>query len=166
MDHFKSVASSLGQDWYQNKSILDTRWWSLFSFLDSFYTNRMTLRHMRDSGHSLVPADLVFITDHWLGDLECLKEIAHALYVAQRLLEGEKYVTCSLVIVMIEEIRESFKATLANFNTLQAPRGVKVLETVIVEFNKRFGDGINVTEFREGPGRQPQGYTKVSSILV
>jgi len=121
---------------------------------------------MRDSGHSLVPADLVFITDHCLGDLECLKEIAHALYVAQRLLEGEKYVTCSLVIVMIEEIRESFKTTLANFNTLQAPRGVKVLETVIVEFNKRFGDGINVTEFRVDPGRQPQAYTKVSSILV
>jgi hypothetical protein len=48
---------------------------------------------------------------------------------------------------MIEEIRESFKATLANFSTLQAPRGVKVLETVIIEFNKRFGDGINVTEF-------------------
>ena len=67
--------------------------------------------------------------------------------MAQRLLEGEKYVTCSLVITMIEEIRESFKVTLANFNTLQAPRGVKVLETVIVEFNKRFGDGINVTEF-------------------
>ena len=121
---------------------------------------------MRDSGHSLVSTDLVFITDHWLGDLECLKEIAHTLYVAQRLLEGEKYATCSLVIAMIEEIRESFKATLANFNTLQAPRGVKVLETVIVEFNKRFGDGINVTEFREGPLRQPQGYTKVSSILV
>ena len=52
---------------------------------------------------------------------------------------------CSLVIAMIEEIRESFKATLANFNTLQAPRGVKVLETVIINFNKRFRDGINVT---------------------
>jgi len=91
---------------------------------------------------------------------------AHTLYVAQRLLEGKKYLTCSLVIAMIEEIRESFKATFANFNTLQAPRGVKVLETVIIEFNKRFGDRINVTEFREGPGRQPQGYTKVSSILV
>ena len=85
----------------------------------------------------------------------------NALYVAQRLLEGEKYVTCSLVITMIEEIRESFKATLANFNTLQAPREVKVLETVIVDFNKRFRDGINVTKFREDPGRQPPGYTKV-----
>jgi len=81
---------------------------------------------------------------------------AHAIYVAQYLLDGEKYVTCSIVIVMIEEICESFKATLANFNTLQAPRGVKVLETVIIEFNKRFGDGINVIEFREGPGRQTQ----------
>ena len=67
---------------------------------------------------------------------------------------------------MIDEIRESFKATLANSNTLQAPRGVKVLETVIIEFNKRFGDGINVTEFGGGPGRQPQGYSKVCSILV
>jgi len=28
--------------------------------------------------------------------------------------------------------------------------GVKVLEMVIIEFNKRFGDGTNVTELREG----------------
>ena len=50
-------------------------WWSLFSSLDSFYTNRVTLRHIHDSGHSLVAADLVFITDHWFVDLECLKEL-------------------------------------------------------------------------------------------
>jgi len=86
--------------------------------------------------------------------------------VAPRLLEGQKYVACFLVIVMIEEIRESFKATLANFNTLQAPCGAEVLETVIIRFNNRFRDGINVTKFQEGPGRQLQGYTKVSSILV
>jgi len=66
------------------------------------------------------------------------QRVTHTIYVAQCLLEGEKYVTCSFVIAMIEEIRESFKATLANFNTLQAPCGVKVLETVIIEFNKRF----------------------------
>jgi len=34
---------------------------------------------------------------------------------------------------------------------------VEVLETVIVEFNKRFGDGMNVNEFRGGQGRQNQG---------
>jgi len=53
-----------------------------------------------------------------------------------------------------------------NFNTIGALRGVKVLETVIIEFNKRFRDGTNITEFREGPGRQPQDYTKVTSLFV
>jgi len=67
---------------------------------------------------------------------------------------------------MIEEIRESFKSTLANFNTVRASCGVKVLDTVIIEFNKRFGDGTNVTKFREGTGRQPQGYTKVTSLFL
>ena len=51
-------------------------WWSFFPFRDSFYTNCVTLRHIQDSGHSLVPANLVFITDHWFGDLECLKEMS------------------------------------------------------------------------------------------
>jgi len=71
-----------------------------------------------------------------------------------------------IIVLLVPFSSAQRQATLANFNTLQAPRGVKVLETVIVEFNKRFGDGINVNEFQEGPGRQPQGYTQVSSILV
>ena len=121
---------------------------------------------MRGSGHLLVPADLVFISDSYFGDLECLKEQAGALYVAQLLLEGEILVTSSRVIPMIEEIHENFKSTLTNFNTVGALRGVKVLETVTIEFNKRFGDGTNITEVREGPGRQPQGYTKVTSLFV
>jgi len=129
--------------------MVDTCWWSLFSFLDSFYKNRVTLRHMRDSGHLLVPANLTFISDSCFGDLECLKEQASAFYVAQFLLEGEMFVTSSRIIPMIEEIRQNFKSTLANFNTVGALRGVKVLETVIIEFNKRFGDGNNVTEFRK-----------------
>jgi len=111
-------------------------------------------------------ADLVFISDSYFSDLECLKQQAGALYVAQLLLESEMFVTFSRVIPMIEEICENFKSTLANFNTVRALRGFKVLETVMIEFNKRFGDGTNITEFREGPGRQPQGYTKVTSFFV
>jgi len=120
---------------------------------------------MRDSGHLLVSADLVFISDSYFSDLECLKEQASALYVPQLLLEGEMFVTSSRLIPAIGEIRENFKSTLTNFNTVGALRGVKVNLTNI-EFNKRFRDGTNITKFQEGPGRQPQGYTKVTSLFV
>jgi len=40
-----------------------------------------------------------------------------------------------------------------------------VLETVIIEFNKRFRDGTSVTKFREGPGRHMQGYTKITALF-
>jgi len=126
-------------------------------FPGQFLQQSRDLATHADSGHFLVPADLVFISDPYFGDLECLKEQASTLYVAQLLLEGEMFVTSSRIIPMIEEIRKNFKSTLTNFNTVGAPRGVKVLETVIIEFNMRFRDGTNVTQFREGPGRQPQG---------
>ena len=50
-----------------------------------------------------------------------------------------------IIVLMVPFSSAQRQATLANFNTLQAPRGVKVLETVIINFNKRFRDGINVT---------------------
>ena len=78
---------------------------------------------------------------------------------------GKKKYSMVISVLLVPFPSAQRQAALANFNTLQAPRGVKVLESVIVEFNKRFGDGMSVTKFREGPGRQPQGYTKVSSIL-
>ena len=39
------------------------------------------------------------------------------------------------------------------------------LERGIIEgFDKRFGDGTHITEFREGHGRQPCGYTQVRCV--
>ena len=48
--------------------------------------------------------------------------------------------------------------------TIDAPRGVKILEDIIEVFDKRFGDGTHIIEFREGHGRQPCGYTQVCCV--
>ena len=45
-----------------------------------------------------------------------------------------------------------------HYTTIDAPRGVKILEDIIEGFNKRFGEGTHITELREGHGRQPCGY--------
>ena len=51
-----------------------------------------------------------------------------------------------------------------DYTTIDAPRGVKILEDIIEGFDKRFGDGTHITEFREGHGRQPCGYTQVRCV--
>jgi len=47
--------------------------------------------------------------------------------------------------------------------------GVKVLETVIIEFNKRFGDGTNVTEFQSpkppSAGLHPGNFTFFCDVI-
>ena len=65
-----------------------------------------------------------------------------------------------MVIPMIEELGESLRSIRVHYTTIDAPRGVKILEDIIEGFNKRFGDGTH-TELREGHGRQPYGYTQV-----
>jgi len=72
------------------------------------------------------------------------------------------YSLSSRVIPMIEEICENFKSNLGNFYTVGVMRGVKVLEMVIIEFNKRFGDGTNITKFCF----PMPWYTKVTSLFV
>jgi len=65
-----------------------------------------------------------------------------------------------MAILVIEELRESLRSTRMHCSTIDAPRGVKILEDIIEGF-KRFGDG---TQFREGHGRQPCGNTQVRCV--
>ena len=69
-----------------------------------------------------------------------------------------------MVIPIIEELRESLRSTRVHFTTIDAPRGVKILEDIIAGFDKRFGNGSHITELREGHDRQPCGYTQVRYV--
>jgi len=69
-----------------------------------------------------------------------------------------------MVIPIIEELRESMRSTRVYYTTINAPRGVKILEDIIEGFDKRFGDGTHITEVREGHGCQPCGYTQVRCV--
>ena len=80
--------------------------------------------------------------------------------LAQEKLEGEKYITGSLVVPTIEGIRNDLYMTRLSFH--DSPKGLVVMDAVIAGFEMRFGDGKNVCEVdQEGPSRQPKGYTKV-----
>ena len=50
---------------------------------------------------------------------------------AQLNIEGQKYLTSSMAIPIIEELRESLRSTRMHYTTIDAPRGVKILEDII-----------------------------------
>ena len=59
------------------QQLVKTRWWSLFTFLDSFMFNIKTLRYMHYCPkHPAVPPELYNLTDLLIGDLECAREVA------------------------------------------------------------------------------------------
>jgi len=49
-----------------------------------------------------------------------------------------------MVIPIVEELRESLRSTRVYCTTIHAPRGVKILEDIIEDFDKRFGDGTHI----------------------
>jgi len=76
LDHAKACLTVSGKPWNQIDAMVKTRWWTLFTFLDSFMFNIKTLRYIRDCPkHPNVPPELYNLTDLLIGDLECARKV-------------------------------------------------------------------------------------------
>ena len=111
--------------------------------------------------------------DWWV--IEVGLEILRPLMLAQLKLEGEKYVTGSLIIPMISEIRTGLVAAQARLAELAAAVGPQeveeredfsvdsMLDSMIQDFEYRWGDGADILCFKygqHGTGKgQPCGFT-------
>jgi len=82
--------------------------------------NIKTLRYMRDClKHPNVPPDLYNLTDLLIGDLECAREVAQGIMKAKLNIEGQKYLTSSMVIPIIEPVSPETQATNRHFQNYQ-----------------------------------------------
>ena len=113
-------------------AMVKTRWWSVFVFLESFMFSIKTLCYMRDcSKHPNVPPVLYNLTDLLIGNLECACEVAQGIIKTQLNIEGQKYLTSTMVIPIIEEFRESLSSTHMHYTTIDVSSCVKILEDII-----------------------------------
>jgi len=84
LDHAKACSTVSGKSWHQIDAMVKIRWWSLFTFIDSFIFIIETLRYVRDCPkHPNVPPELYNLTDLLIGDLECVREVAQGIIKAQ-----------------------------------------------------------------------------------
>ena len=112
--------------------------------------------------------------DWWV--IEVGQEVLRPFQVAQVMLEGEKYVTGSLVIPMVEELREGLSNAQERVQSISAAIGEQkmedgtdfnmgaILDAMVEDFEERWGDGSNLLEFKYGQKGtgvgQPCGYTR------
>ena len=96
----------------------------LYTHADFFYANKKTLIWQRDSPkNSLVPPAVYELSDHDWIDLEVIREITTAIKIVQEELEGEKYITGSRVIPLLEGVRARLDSTRAHFENRESPSG-------------------------------------------
>ena len=92
--------------------------------MDSFYANKKSLIWQRDSPkNSLVPPAVYELSDNDWIDLEVIRKITNAIKIVQEELEGEKYITGSRVIPLLEGVRARLDSTRTHFENRESPSG-------------------------------------------
>ena len=70
-----------------------------------------------------MPPAVYELSDHNWIDLEVIREITNAIKIVQEELEGEKYITGSRVIPLLEGVRARLDSTQTHFENRESPLG-------------------------------------------
>lgn len=162
----------LGMDPLKVIQDVETRWWSTHSCLERLVFLKPAVQmHEAELGRASRATYQPLLSDVDWAIIELLVPLLEPFMVVQRLLEGEKYVTVSLVVPAIQGLRFGLRDGIA---ALQAdpPHGTpghrhEAIALVIIcalalmdDFDRRWGDGRNLLEYRAGPRQQPQGFKR------
>jgi hypothetical protein len=131
-----------------------TRWWSTYSMCDRLLRLKIYLSLLENEGD--LPCNLT--DSQWLivRDLHLLLK---PFMIAQRLLEGETYVTISLVPYMVYKIRKGLQ------QSIESPTSSEYIRSIAAEmmlvFNTHFGQGaagtVAIENLQPGYRRRPKG---------
>ena len=131
-----------------------TRWWSTYSMVERLLRLKNYLALLEEEGEldcNLSAQQWIIITD--------LKFLLQPFMIAQRLLEGEAYVTVSLIPYMIYKIRKGLQDIIVGPHSSHhvVATGRKMLQKMIQLFGSG-DDGTVANENRtEGVRRRPKG---------
>jgi zinc finger BED domain-containing protein 1 (E3 SUMO-protein ligase ZBED1) len=153
-----------------------TRWWSTYAMctrLNLLKSSFVALEQVE--GGIFFPVEHRLTAEEW-GIIELAEIVLEPLMFAQKILEGELYVTNSLVGPICYELRNHFNLALEHQQAQVAanPNAENIilcLQKMIDAFEERFGNGTNVIPIDtpygnavEGNRRQPRGLTLYQCI--
>ena len=161
-----------------------TRWWSTYALVDRLLYLRPGIE-MHETMHHVDP---ILTNEDWRV-LELILPVLEPFMEAQTVLEGHKYVTGSLVIPTVHDLRQGLKGAIrevqgmpcasegedddelgvmlaADDNELAVSAVRKCAEPLLEDFNERWGDGKTNLVYEEGKRRHPQGFKTIQILFT
>ncbi len=142
-----------------------TRWWSTYAMLERLKFLKIYIQMM--VRENLLLPTINLNQEQW-NIVEDVSSILEPFKSVQQIMEGEKYVTISLIPGMINQIRLGLARAQDNPDTSGAAR--MVLDKIITKFNDEFGSGIPGTVFMDhvhgGPSRRLKGFQLKTMIAA
>jgi hypothetical protein len=110
-----------------------------------------------------LPADAKLSADDWII-IERGCALLRPFTAYQKFLEGEKYVTGSLVIPAIYDLRQGLHDVIDNYLDIPEDKTLEgVGEEMLSVLNAKWGDGTDICTYKEGPRRQRAGLRRSKS---
>ena len=147
-----------------------TRWWSTYMMIERLLVLKPSLVYLHkeepDAPYRLTEEQA--LTGAQWDDLKLLKQLLEPFMVFQRQLEGDKYITSSLLFG-ISYVRTSVKSHIATFEStgearpiamVSANLGRNLLDHATSGFNVYYGSGDPGTVWDESNGRGPRNRRK------
>jgi hypothetical protein len=140
-----------------------TRWWSTYTMCERLLRLKLYLNLMQDGG------DLTCnLTESQWCILSDLHILLRPFMIAQKLMEGEAYVTISLIPYMIYKIRKGLQSAIKK---LTASHYVRSIATeMLVVFNTHFGQGeagtLTTENLQTSNRRRPKGISMLVLMFV
>ena len=145
-----------------------TRWWSTYSMLMSMLYLKKALIALAAKEVEPLPEEFILTAAQW-RQVACGVGVLEPLMQAQRMLEGQLYVTNSLCIAIAFDLRAGLEKAVekgqqeidGELGAEAAPDSLLYVATAMLKaFNQKWGDGTDVCIAGEGPRRQPRGFTR------
>ena len=150
----KTLCEALEVPWCKPVQDVVTRWWSTYLLLASMLHLERAVKAYEPN----LPADLRLTAVDWLICRRAA-ELLEPFMEVQKMLEGDQYVTGSLCIPMLHDLRMNLEAASADDEEEPLPTAAderaadatlrEVAKAMKKTFNEKFGDGSGIVMYTE-----------------
>ncbi|CAM9932863.1 unnamed protein product, partial [Scytosiphon promiscuus] len=148
-----------------------TRWWSTCQMV----LRLLELREAIEKHEEADKLEPMLMAADW-AVLEMILPVLEPFMDTQLQLEGRKYVTGSLVVPYIHQLRNNLEGVMLDLETEPASDDAVVnnaraavepcVKALHKDFINRWGDGSEILTYKEGTRRQPRGFKSVQVLAT